>query len=49
MFARWWQRTGADTRVRWALEEVEQPYEVRLISFKAMKESAHLTGHLSSH
>ena len=31
-----------DTRVRWALEEVEQPYDVRLVSFKAMKEPAHL-------
>src|SRR5213082_2352146 len=31
-----------DTRVRWALEEVGQPYEVRLVSFRAMKESAHL-------
>jgi glutathione S-transferase len=28
--------------VRWALEEVGQPYDVRLVSFKAMKESAHL-------
>jgi len=31
-----------DTRVRWALEEAGQPYEVRLVSFKAMKEPAHL-------
>lgn len=31
-----------DTRVRWALEETGQPYEVRLVSFKAMKEPAHL-------
>jgi glutathione S-transferase len=30
-----------DMRVRWALEEVNQPYEVRLVSFTAMKESAH--------
>jgi glutathione S-transferase len=30
-----------DTRVRWALEEVGQPYEVRLVSFRAMKEPAH--------
>jgi glutathione S-transferase len=30
-----------DMRVRWALEEVGQPYEVRLLSFKAMKEPAH--------
>jgi glutathione S-transferase len=31
-----------DTRVRWALEEVGQPYEVRLVSFRAKKEPAHL-------
>ncbi len=31
-----------DTRVRWALEEVGQPYAVRLVSFQAMKEPAHL-------
>ncbi len=34
-----------DTRVRWALEEVGQPYEVRLVSFLAMKEPAHLALH----
>src|SRR6478735_5299478 len=34
-----------DTRVRWALEEVGQPYEVRLVSFGAMKEPAHLAIH----
>jgi glutathione S-transferase len=34
-----------DTRVRWALEEVGQPYEVRLVSFGAMKEPAHLGLH----
>jgi glutathione S-transferase len=34
-----------DTRVRWALEEVGQPYEVRLVSFRAMKEPAHLARH----
>jgi len=34
-----------DTRVRWALEEVGQPYEVRLVSFRAMKESAHRALH----
>jgi glutathione S-transferase len=34
-----------DTRVRWALEEVGQPYQVRLVSFRAMKESAHLALH----
>ncbi len=31
-----------DTRVRWALEEVGQPYSVRAVSFSAMKEPAHL-------
>lgn len=34
-----------DTRVRWALEEVGQAYEVRLVSFRAMKEPAHLAIH----
>jgi len=34
-----------DMRVRWALEEVGQPYEVRLVSFKEMKEPAHLALH----
>jgi glutathione S-transferase len=34
-----------DTRVRWALEEVGQPYEVRLLSFRAKKEPAHLRLH----
>ena len=34
-----------DTRVRWALEEVGQPYEVRLLSFGAMKEPAHRALH----
>ncbi len=39
------QGLARDTRVRWALEEVGQPYEVRLLSFKAMKEPAHLALH----
>ncbi len=30
-----------DMRVRWALEEVGQPYEVRLVSFREMKQPAH--------
>jgi glutathione S-transferase len=30
-----------DMRVRWALEEVGQPYDVRLVSFSEMKESTH--------
>src|SRR5579885_3006177 len=34
-----------DMRVRWALEEVGQPYNVRLLSFEAMKEPAHLALH----
>jgi glutathione S-transferase len=34
-----------DMRVRWALEEAGQPYNVRLLSFKAMKEPAHLALH----
>jgi glutathione S-transferase len=34
-----------DTRVRWALEEVGQPYAVRFVSFRAMKEPAHLALH----
>lgn len=32
-------------RVRWALEEVGQPYDVRLLSFSAMKDPAHLGLH----
>jgi len=31
-----------DMRVRWALEEVGQPYDVRLVSFEDMKQPAHL-------
>ena len=31
-----------DMRVRWALEEAGQPYAVRLVSFDAMKQPAHL-------
>lgn len=34
-----------DMRVRWALEEVGQPYEVRTVSFSAMKEPEHRTRH----
>ena len=30
-----------DMPVRWALEEVRQPYDVRLVSFAAMKQAAH--------
>ncbi len=31
-----------DTRVRWALEEAGQAYDVRLVSFPALKEPEHL-------
>src|SRR6478672_7136105 len=34
-----------DMRVRWALEEVGQPYDVRLVTFEEMKEPAHLALH----
>jgi glutathione S-transferase len=34
-----------DTRVRWALEEVGQPYEVRPVSMAAKREPAHLRLH----
>lgn len=34
-----------DMRVRWALEEVGQPYDVRLVSFSDMKEPAHRALH----
>ena len=39
------QGLARDTRVRWALEEVGQPYEVRLVSFNAKQEPAHLRLH----
>src|SRR3954469_2455058 len=34
-----------DMAVRWALEEVGQPYDVRLVSFVEMKQPAHLALH----
>lgn len=34
-----------DMRVRWALEEVGQPYDVRLVSFEAIKAPAHRALH----
>jgi glutathione S-transferase len=34
-----------DMRLRWALEEVGQPYDVRLVSFDEMKEAAHRALH----
>ncbi|MBA8877400.1 glutathione S-transferase family protein [Phyllobacterium myrsinacearum] len=39
------QGLARDMRVRWAIEEVGQPYDIRLVSFKAMKEPAHLALH----
>jgi glutathione S-transferase len=39
------QGLARDTRVRWALEEVGQAYDVRLVSFWAMKEPAHMALH----
>ncbi len=36
------QGLARDTRVRWALEEAGLPYNVRLVSFRALKETAHL-------
>jgi glutathione S-transferase len=39
------QGLARDTRVRWALEEVNQPYEVRFVSLAAKEEPAHLRFH----
>jgi glutathione S-transferase len=39
------QGLARDMRVRWAFEEVGQPYDVRLVTFKEMKERAHLALH----
>ena len=39
------QGLARDMRVRWALEEVGQPYDVRLLSFSEMKEPAHRAFH----
>ena len=39
------QGLARDTRVRWALEEAGLAYEVRLVSFSAMKQAAHLALH----
>jgi glutathione S-transferase len=36
------QGLARDMRVRWALEEVGQPYEVRLVPWAKFKEEAHL-------
>jgi len=39
------QGLARDMRVRWALEEVGQPYDVRLVSFAQMKVPAHRALH----
>jgi glutathione S-transferase len=39
------QGLARDTRLRWALEEVGQPYEVRLVSFRSKMEPPHLRLH----
>lgn len=39
------QGLARDMPVRWALEEVGQPYEVRLVSFETMKQPAHRALH----
>jgi glutathione S-transferase len=39
------QGLARDMRVRWALEEVGQPYDVRLLTFAQMREPAHLALH----
>lgn len=39
------QGQARDMRVRWALEELGQPYDVRLVSFDEMKQPAHLALH----
>lgn len=42
------QGLARDMPVRWALEEVGQPYDVRLVSFSAMREGAHSQAPLNS-
>jgi glutathione S-transferase len=39
------QGLARDMRIRWALEEVGQAYDVRLVTFGEMKEPAHLALH----
>jgi glutathione S-transferase len=39
------QGLARDMRLRWALEEVGQPYHVRLVSFEEMKQPAHRALH----
>lgn len=36
------QGLARDMRVRWALEEVGQPYEVRLVPFSGLRQEAHM-------
>lgn len=36
------QGLARDMRIRWAFEEIGQPYDVRLVSFRALKEPPHL-------
>ena len=40
------QGLARDMPVRWALEEVGQPYDVRLVSFSALKQDAYRVHHL---
>jgi len=39
------QGLARDMRVRWALEEVNQPYDVQLVTFPEMKQPAHRARH----
>lgn len=39
------QGLARDMRVRWAMEEVGQPYDVRLVTFDEMRQPAHLARH----
>jgi glutathione S-transferase len=39
------QGMARDMRVRWAFEEVGQPYDVRLVTFEEMEEAAYLALH----
>lgn len=39
------QGLARDMRVRWAFEEVGQPYDARLVTFAEMKQTAHLARH----
>lgn len=39
------QGLARDMRVRWALEELEVPYDVHLLTFAELKQPAHLARH----